>query len=355
MPEKTRTDEADGGPWENPLGLAGVEFIEFSAFSDHEVQELTEVFKALGFAEAGHHRSKDVTWFHQGEVNFVLNREPDSFARSYAIVHGLSVCAMGFRVQDSRTVVQRAVAHGAHTYEERIGPGEIRIPAIRGVYGSLIYLVDFFGKRGSVFDVEFRPPARTSRRQRDAGLKRIDHVSLSVLSGRTQQWVDFYKELFGFHEWSHNQIRDPNGIVVSTVVSSPGDDIHIPINESPDEDTSCSRFLRDYFGEGVQHIAIESDDLFASVQAIEANGLSLLPMPAGFYDELAKSGEFKADFVERIRQHNILVDTEDGGQYLHAYTKPIAGRFYFEIVQRQNYRGFGRKNASVRLEALASL
>jgi len=355
MPGKKMVDDADGGPWENPLGLAGIEFIEFSAFSEHEVDELTRVFTTLGFAEAGRHRSKDVIWFHQGEINFVLNREPDSFARSYAIVHGLSVCAMGFRVRDSRAVIQRAVAHGAHPYEERIGPGEIRIPAIRGVYGSLIYLVDFFGQRGSVFDVEFRPLPSSPSRARDAGLKRIDHVSLSVLSGRSQQWVDFYRELFGFHEWSHNQIRDPNGIVVSTVVSSPCGKIHIPINESPDEDTSCSRFLRDYFGEGVQHIAVESDDLFASVQAIEGNGLSLLPMPGGFYDDLLKGGEFNADFVQQLRQHNILVDTEDGGQYLHAYTKPIAGRFYFEIVQRQNYRGFGRKNASVRLEALAKL
>ena len=348
-------EDAGDGPWDNPLGLAGMEFIEFSAFSDQEVAELTRVFTTLGFAEAGRHRSKDVIWFHQGDINFVLNREPDSFARSDAIVHGLSVCAVGFRVQDSRTVIQRAVAHGAHTYEERIGPGEIRIPAIRGVYGSLIYLVDLFGERGSVFDVEFRPLPSPARRMRDAGLRRIDHVSISVLSGRTQQWVDFYKELFGFHEWSHNQIRDPNGLVVSTVVSSPCGGIHIPINESPDEDTSCSRFLRDYFGEGVQHIAVESDDLIASVQAIEGNGLSLLPMPAGFYDDLAKGGEFNADFVQQLRQHNILVDTEEGGQYLHAYTKPIAGRFYFEIVQRQNYRGFGRKNASLRLQALANL
>ncbi|MDX9863133.1 MAG: VOC family protein [Rhodospirillales bacterium] len=338
----------------NPLGLAGIEFLEFATFSDAEQDELKLVFGALGFAETSLHRSKKVTRFNQGDINFILNAESDCFARSFATVHGVSVCAMAFRVGDACKAHGFALKRGAQTYDDgTIGPGELRIPAIRGVYGSLIYYVDLFGERGSIYDKDFRPASagRTAETPA-AGLTRIDHVSLTVLPGRTAKWIGFFKDLFGFHEWSHNVLRDPAGTVISNVVSSPDGTIHFPINESTDTGTDANRFVTEYFGEGIQHIALQTDDIFATVKAIEATGLNLLPMPGRVYEEMAGDGRHPAAEVRALRDHNILLDTEGGGRFLHAYTRPVCNRFFFEIVQRDGYSGFGRANASVRLEAL---
>jgi len=348
--------DADPVDWRkapNPLGLAGIEFLEFATFSEQESEELRRVFLALGFAETSVHRSKKVTRFSQGDINFILNTEPDCFARSFATVHGVSVCAMALRVADAGKAHALALGLGAQSYDGPVGPGELKIPAIRGVYGSLIYYVDLFGERGSIYERDFRPAEPSAGGGRaPVGLDGIDHVSLTVLPGRTAKWVGFFKDLFGFHEWSHNLLRDPAGTVISNVVSSPDGTIHFPINESTDTGTDANRFVTEYFGEGIQHIALQTADIFAAVRAIETAGLGLLPMPARFYDELAAGGEQPADFVHTLREHNILVDTEGGGRFLHAYTAPVCNRFFFEIIQRDGYTGFGRANASIRLEAL---
>jgi len=349
----------DPGPLENPLGLAGFEFLEFAVFSDQEFSELVQVFEGLGFVEASRHRSKDVVRYNQGDINLILNREADCFARSFAMVHGMSVCAMAFRVDDAEIAHAEALKRGAQSFQGVVGPGELVIPAIRSVSGSLIYYVDLFGQRGSIYERDFRPvvagEAARKPGPKPVGLERIDHVSLTVMPGRTPKWVGFFKEMFSFYEWSHNRLRDPSGTVASAVVSSPCKTIHLPINESADSDTSPNRFVAEYFGEGIQHIALQTRDLFAAMKAIEANGLAMLPMPARFYDELAREGEQPNAFVEELRAHNILIDTEGGGRFLHAYTQPIRDRFFFEIVQRDHHAGFGRRNAGIRLEALSEL
>ncbi len=347
----------NGGDWRetpNPLGLAGFEFLEFATYTDAERDELTRTFHALGFAETSRHRLKEVARFNQGDINLVLNREPDCFARSFAMVHGASICAMGLRVDDAKKAHAHALKQGAQTFTGTGKPGELTMPAIRGVFGSLIYYVDVFGDRGTVYDADFRTAASGSTTSETAvGLESIDHVSITVLPGRTPKWVSYFKDLFGFQDWSHNIIRDPDGTVVSNVVSSPCGSIHFPINESSDTGTSPNRFLTEYFGEGIQHIAFHTPDIFAAVRAIEANGLHLLPMPSRFYDDLEASGEHPGELVQELRAHDVLVDTEGGGQFLHAYTHPICNRFFFEIVQRKDdYVGFGRGNAGVRLEAM---
>lgn len=340
----------------NPLGTAGVEFLEFAAFTDDECQVLTDFFRALGFAEVAKHRTKDVSRFNQGDINLILNREHDCFARSFATVHGLSVCAMGFRVNDAKVAHARALKFGAQSYEGVVNPGELQIPAIRGVFGSLIYYVDRFDDRGSTYEFDFDPCADASADGlAPAGLDAVDHVSITVLPGRTEKWIQFFKECFGFHDWSHHRIDDPGGTVISNVVSSPCNTIHLPINESPDTETNPNRFLSEYFGEGIQHIAFRTKDIFAAVRAIEGNGLGFLPIPSGFYDELAAAGEIDPGLIDELRAHNILIDTEGGGRLLHAYTKPIRDRFFIEIIQRENHVGFGLKNAPVRLEALSAL
>ena len=349
-----------GGDWReapDPPGLAGFEFLEFATYTEAERDELMRTFLALGFTETSRHRFMEVIRFNQGGINLVLNREPDCFARSFAIVHGASICAIGIRVDGAKHAHAYALGRGAQTFSRTGKPGELAMPAIRGVFGSLIYYVDVFGENGSVYDEDFRPCHASSTTDTTppgtaVGLACVDHVSITVLPGRTPKWVHFFKDLFGFHDWSHNIIHDPDGTVVSNVVSSPCGTIHFPINESSDTGTSPNRFLTEYFGEGIQHIAFQTPDIFAAARAIEANGLSLLRMPARFYDEVLESGQHPRRFVQELRDHDILIDTEGGGQFLHAYTHPICNRFFFEIVQREDYVGFGRANARVRLEAM---
>jgi 4-hydroxyphenylpyruvate dioxygenase len=354
MPDDT-PDDWPNTP--NPFGWRGFEFLEFATYSDAERDELTAAFLALGFNNISRHQSKDVTRFNQGNINFVLNREADCFARSFAMVHGASVCALGLRIDDAERAHAHALQHGAQDFKGSGRPGELAMPAIRGVFGSLIYYVDVFGDRGSIYDDDFRNTSGTAGFEptgsiRAVGLDSIDHVSISVLPGRTPKWVDFFKDLLGFHDWSHNVIPDPDGTVVSNVVSSPCGGIHLPINESPDTGTAPNRFLTEYFGEGIQHIALQTPDILAAVKAIEENGTSLLPMPASVYEELAATGDHEADFVEELRAHNILIDTEGGGRFLHAYTQPICDRFFFEVVQRNDHVGFGKGNAGIRSQAL---
>lgn len=340
------------GP-DNPLGLAGFEFLEFAVYTPKEAGALVRLFEGLGLAAAARHRSKDVTLYRRGEVNFVLNLEPDCFAHSFALVHGPSVCAMAFRVRDAQAALARALAHGEQRYEGRHGPGELDIPAIRGLNGSLVYLVDLFGAKGSIYDVDFRMvpmPAATK-----PGPDAIDHVSHVVVRGQMEHWVRFYCDIFGFREEPAHRIADASGAILSKVVDSPCGLIRIPINEPLDHDTEADHFIHDYFGEGVQHIALRTSDLMAAVADAARNGVEFLPIPETYYAALRAAAVVPLDLVDRLQQHNILIDIDGGGSLLQAYTKPVAGTIFFELLERRAHAGFGHRNASTRLAALRAL
>lgn len=328
-----------------PSDVTGIEFIEFTASNPAEFAQLESDFTALGFTLAGQHRSKDVFLYRQGDINLILNREPASFAHSFGTVHGISVCALAFRVADAAKLHGFAVRRGAQDYRGPVSPGELSIPAIRAISGRLIYLFD--GKEGQFTDIDFRPLPSSPG---GGDLRTIDHISQSVRPGETKKWVRFYSRCFGFHVIEHNCIVDPKGYVLSTVVADPRRKLQVCMNEPVNDGTDCDRFLRENFGEGIQHLAFATNDIFSYLDKAAERNLDILPIQFSYYDNLINEG-YDADLVAKLFRYKVMIDTEGGGQFLHAYVQPRNGRVFFEIVERKNHHGFGRHDATARLMA----
>jgi 4-hydroxyphenylpyruvate dioxygenase len=328
----------------------GFEFVEFAVDAD-TVPRLGALFQTLGFAEAGTHRSKDVTLYSQGDVHFVLNAEKDSFAHSYFLVHGPSVCALAFRVDDAQRAIERAVRYKAQTFRGRVGPNELVIPAVRGLEGSLIYLVDRFGEGGTIYDVDFVPPAKPAK-VNDCGLLAIDHVAQVMPRSQLDGSLLFYRSVFGFEAEPLHEMVDPYGLIQSRVVESRNRSIRMPLNASVSPKTTSARFVSTYSGAGVHHIAISTKDIFATMRRMHANKMPFLEIPATYYDNLAAVHDLPAGMIEDMRSLSILYDRTSSGEFFHAYSQAFEGRFFFEIVERRgDYTGFGAVNASVRLAA----
>ena len=328
----------------------GFEFIEFAVDAETRPR-LTQMFDSMGFAHVGTHRSKDVTLHRQGDVNLILNAEKDAFAHSFFLLHGPSACALAFRVGDARSTIERALRYKAQTFRGKVGPNELVIPAIRGLEGSLIYLVDRTGAAGSIYDVDFT--AESAVETSSCGLTKIDHVSQVMPRGKLDGTLLFYRSVLGFEAEPVHELVDPYGLIQSRVVESRDRSVRLPLNASASPRTATSRFLSSYGGGGVHHIAIASDDIFATMAAMRANNVPVLDIPETYYDGLSTMHDLEPGEIERMRELSILYDRSGTGEFFHAYTKAFDGRFFFEIVQRRNYEGFGAVNASVRLAAQA--
>ena len=326
----------------------GFEFVEFAVDADTRPR-LAQMFSAMGFAEAGKHRSKDVALYSQGDVHFVVNAEKDSFAHSYFLVHGPSVCALAFRVDDAQRTVERAIRYKAQTFRGRVGPNELVIPAVRGLEGSLIYLVDRFGDEGSIYDVDFLPAEKPAGR--DCGLAALDHVAQVMPRSQLDGSLLFYRSVFGFEAEPLHELVDPYGLIQSRVVESRNRSIRLPLNASMSPKTTSARFVSTYSGAGVHHIALATRNIFDTMRRMRENGVPLLEIPAAYYDNLAAVHDLEASVLDEMRQLSILYDRTSTGEFFHAYTQAFDGRFFFEMVERRNYTGFGAVNASVRLAA----
>ena len=335
-----------------PPVCSGVEFVEF-AVDEATRPRLAELFDAMGFARAGQHKSKDVSLHRQGDVHLILNSEKESFARSFVEQHGPSVCALAFRVDDAQRAVERALRYRAQIFRGRVGPNELVIPAVRGLEGSLVYLVDRFGEDGSIYDVDFVPPADQAAPVADCGLRRIDHVAQVMPRSQFDGTLLFYRSVFGFDAEPAFELNDPYGLIQSRVVESRERAIRLPLNASQAPNTTSARFVADYRGAGVHHIAIATDDLFAAVARMRANKVPLLDIPGSYYENLAAIHDLPAERVAEMRRLSILYDRNAAGEFFHAYTRAFEHRFFFEFVERRNYDGFGAVNASVRMAAQA--
>ncbi len=334
-----------------PPVCSGVEFVEF-AVDDATRPRLAALFDAMGFRRAGQHKSKDVSLHRQGDVQLIINSEKDSFARSFVEQHGPSVCALAFRVDDAQRAVERALRYRAQIFRGRVGPNELVIPAIRAHEGSLIYLVDRFGEDGSIYDVDFKPVDGAAAGA-DCGLTRIDHVAQVMPRSQFDGALLFYRSVFGFDAEPAFEMIDPYGLIQSRVVESRERSIRMPLNASQAPNTTTARFVADYRGAGVHHIAIATDDLFATIARMRATQVPLLDIPGSYYDNLAAVHDLPADRLGEMRRLSILYDRGPNGEYFHAYTRAFDHRFFFEFVERRNYDGFGAANASVRLAAQA--
>src|ERR671919_1705132 len=296
---------------DNPMGTDGFEFVEYAST---EPEELCRLFETLGFAAVARHRSKDVTLYRQGDVNFVLNAEPDSFAQSFARVHGPCVCAIAFRVKDAAFAFRRALELGAQPHESKVGPMEVNIPAIKGIGGSLIYLVDRYGDRGSIYDIDFVWGEEAPLHPPGAGLTRVDHLTHNVHRGRMDEWARFYERLFNFREIRYFDIEGKLTGLKSRAMSSPCGKIRIPINESSDDRSQIQEYLEQYHGEGIQHIALATTDIYDTVERLRANGVDLLDTPDTYYELLEK----------RLPGHGEPLESMELDQVRRGLLKPAA-------------------------------
>jgi 4-hydroxyphenylpyruvate dioxygenase len=367
LPTPTDALKAVADPEHNPLGTAGIEFVEFAA---RHPQTLADTFVKLGFKPIARHISKDVTLFRQADMNFLLNAEPDSFAERYAEEYGVGICAIGIRVADAQRAYERATELGAWSFEgERIGKGELMIPAIQGIGDSHIYFIDRWRGRGgqkgglgdiSIFDIDFRPievsTAQADLSHAGTGLVAVDHLTQTVGAGRMQEWIDFYRELLNFRE-IHELHANWHVSAESRVMVSPCGAIRIPLYEEGTRRTSLMHeYLPDHPGEGVQHIALATDDIFACIDRLLANGIELVEPPPAYYEQIDARLPGHGLDIERLKRGRILVDGEIGADgvpllFFQTFVRRREGDIFFEIVQRKGHHGFGEGNLGALAQA----
>ncbi|HXF54562.1 MAG TPA: TIM barrel protein [Hyphomicrobiaceae bacterium] len=331
----------------------GTEFIEFTVDEDTEPR-LEKLLSGLGFARTGVHKSKAVTRWSQGDINLVVNTDKEGFAHSYNIMHGTSVCAIGIKVDDAAKTLDRAKRLLDQPFRQAVGPGELEIPAVRGVGGSLLYFIDGHSELARVWDVEFTPTGEPGA-GRGAGLTRVDHISQSMHYEEMLTWLLFYTSLLDLSKMPEQDVLDPGGLVKSQVVQASDGALRVVLNASQSKHSMSARFVSEAFGSGVQHIALASDDIYATVRTLKANGVSLLTVPDNYYDDIESKTDLTADQIDALRVHNLLYDRDAGGEYRQAYTQTFDDRFFFEIVERRGYKGFGASNAPIRLAAQSRL
>ncbi|MBJ6123789.1 bifunctional sugar phosphate isomerase/epimerase/4-hydroxyphenylpyruvate dioxygenase family protein [Microvirga splendida] len=331
---------------------SGVEFVEF-AVDERGAAGLERILGGLGFRKAGIHRSKDVTRWRQGDINIVVNAEKEGFAHSFNITHGTAICALALRVDDAPGTVERAVTLLDQPFQQPVGPGEMNIPAVRGLGGSILYFVDRKTGLDRHWDVDFEPA--DTEDFTGAGLRSVDHVSQSMHYEEMLTWLLFYASLLDVRKTPVQTVIDPGGVVQSQAIETPDGSLRLILNASQSQRTLSSRFLSELFGSGVQHIALATDDIFATVERLRANGVDLLPIPENYYDDLEVRADLSADDMERLRAASILYDREGAAEYFQVYTTTMGGGFFFEIVERRSYKGYGAVNAPIRLASQARL
>ncbi|MEP7247065.1 MAG: 4-hydroxyphenylpyruvate dioxygenase [Gammaproteobacteria bacterium] len=346
----TSTQASTPRDMSNPMGTDGFEFVEYTA---PDAELLRTLFERLGFPVAARHRSKNVTLHRQGDINFIINAEPGSFGQRFAHKHGPSACAMAFRVKDAAFAYRRALELGAKPGPATAGPMELNIPCIEGIGGSLIYLVDRYGD-SSIYDVDFRavaPPAKAE----SAGLQYIDHLTHNVMRGHMSTWAGFYERLFNFREIRYFDIEGKKTGLFSKAMTSPCGKIRIPINESQDDKSQIEEYLREYQGEGIQHIALASSDIYRTVDVLRSQGVSFQDTPDTYYEGVEARVPGHGEDLEQLEKRGVLIDgnpQKGEGLLLQIFTQNVIGPIFFEIIQRKGNEGFGEGNFRALFESI---
>jgi 4-hydroxyphenylpyruvate dioxygenase len=339
--------------FDNPLGTDGFEFVEFTS---PDPKKMGALFESMGFTAVSRHRSKNVVRYKQGDINFILNMEPEGPVADFRAQHGPSANAMAFRVKDAAKALKLAVERGAKPVHGPVGPMELYIPAIEGIGGSLLYLVDRYGAK-EIYDVDFMPieGAAEAEAANKIGLSYIDHLTHNVHRGQMDVWKGFYERIFNFREIRYFDIEGQQTGLVSRAMTSPDGKIRIPLNESQDEHSQIEEFLRDYKGEGIQHIALGTPDIFHAVETMRDGGLRFQDTPETYYEQLDARVPGHGESVQRLRADRILVDgapTEGQGLLLQIFTENQIGPIFFEIIQRKGNEGFGEGNFRALFESI---
>jgi 4-hydroxyphenylpyruvate dioxygenase len=340
--------------FENPMGLDGFEFVEFTA---PERGVLEPVFEMMGFQLVAKHKSKQVELWRQGDINFITNYEPKSHAFYYAQEHGPGACGMAFRVKDAQHAYYSAIEKGAQPVEIKTGPMELHLPAIRGIGGATLYLVDRYAPGLSIYDIDFNWIEGVERNPEGCGFHTLDHLTHNVYRGRMQYWADYYENLFNFREIRYFDIKGEYTGLLSKALTAPDGKIRIPLNEEASSGGQIEEYLMKYNGEGIQHIAFACDDLLACWDRLKEKGMKFMsPPPDTYYEMLEERLPGHGEPTDELRPRGILVDgTTEGGQprlLLQIFSDTLLGPVFFEFIQRKEDEGFGEGNFKALFESI---
>ncbi len=339
----------------NPLGLDGFEFVEFASPTPGLLEP---VFELLGFVPVARHRSKEVTLYRQGDINFILNEEPNSHAAYFAQEHGASATGMAFRVRDAHQAYAYVLERGAQPLEIPTGPMELRLPAIKGIGGAPLYLIDGYAQGNSIYDIDFQFFEGVDRHPKGCGFTAIDHLTHNVYRGRMAYWAHFYESLFHFREIRYFDIKGEYTGLVSKAMAAPDGKIRIPLNEEASAGKGqIEEFLLEYNGEGIQHIALSCDDLYECWDRLKANGLEFMTAPPDtYYEMLDQRLPGHGEPVDGMQCRGILLDgsTDEGDPrlLLQIFSANLVGPVFFEFIQRKKDEGFGEGNFTALFESI---
>ena len=334
----------------NPMGLDGFEFCEFTS---PDPDALATEFEKLGFVAAATHPTKQVTRYKQGRINLLLNREATGHAADFRAAHGPSASAMAFRVQDAAAAYDAAIARGARPGAP--GGALDGVPVLEGIGGSLLYLVDRHGAAGTLYDDwDQVPGAAEAEAANNVGLELLDHLTHNVRRGEMRTWSSFYAKIFGFEEQKYFDIKGKATGLFSQAMIAPDKAIRIPLNESQDEHSQIEEFIRDYNGEGIQHLALTTADIHGTVEQLRARGVRLQDTIETYYELVDKRVPGHGEDLERLRRNRILIDgdVESEGLLLQIFTETMVGPIFFEIIQRKGNEGFGNGNFQALYESI---
>ena len=340
---------------DNPMGLMGFEFVEFASPTPNVLEP---VFEMMGFTKVAQHRSKNVSLYRQGGINFIINHEPRSVASYFAAEHGPSACGLAFRVKNSRVAYERALELGAEPMEMRTGPMELHLPAIKGIGGAPLYLIDRFEEGKSIYDIDFDFIKGVDRHPVGHGLKVVDHMTHNVYRGRMAYWAKYYERLFNFREIRYFDIQGEHTGLTSKAMTAPDDKIRIPLNEESAKGSGqIEEFLMQFNGEGIQHIALLTDNLIDSVDKLQMAGIALMTAPNDIYYEMLETRlPGHGQPVAELQARGILLDgTTEGGKprlLLQIFSKALLGPVFFEFIQRRGDDGFGEGNFKALFESI---
>ncbi len=340
--------------FENPMGIDGFEFVEFAA-PQGQGQLLHDYFLKMGFTAALHHRTRPITLYRQGGVNFLVNEDPDSFAASFASAHGPSACGFAIRFQKpSAEVLQTVLGNGGEMITDRADSKAVDAPVVKGIGDCMLYLVDRYGDKGTLYE-DFLPVQGAEQHPRGYGLTFIDHLTHNLYFGNMQKWSDYYERLFNFREIRYFDIKGAKTGLVSKAMTAPDGVVRIPLNESSDPKSQINEYLDTYKGEGIQHIACFTDDIYATVEAMREQGIEFLDTPESYFDVIDERVPNHGEDVPRLARNKILIDADaetKERKLLQIFTTNAIGPIFFEIIQRKGNEGFGEGNFQALFESI---
>lgn len=339
--------------FENPMGVDGFEFVEFAA---PDPKLLHDLFPRLGFTAVARHKHRKVTLYRQGECNFLVNETPDSFAADFAQAHGPCACGFAIRFKkDANQVLATAKSNGAEAIGHKAATRAVEVPVIKGIGDCMLYLVDTYGDKGEVYDGEFEWIDGVERHPKGFGLTFIDHLTHNLFCGNMGTWADYYERLFNFREIKYFDIKGAKTGLKSKAMTAPDGMVRIPLNESSDPKSQINEYLDAYKGEGIQHIALFTDNIYETVEAMRGQNVAFLDTPDTYYEVIDQRIPGHGEDVARMRDNRLLIDADMDTKrklLLQIFTQNCIGPIFFEIIQRKGNEGFGEGNFQALFESI---